>query len=363
MEKRLRVGIIGCGEVTQINHLPSLHQLADLFEVTALSDVSQNVLKGVGQLHGVTHRFTDYRELVAHPEVDVVLVASPNAYHSEQTLAAIAQGKHVLVEKPMSVTLSETDAIIRAQRESSVTVQVGYMRRYATAFREAVARVGTMGGIRLARVHDVIGSNSLIIAPTARVIRGDDIPTRASSEMKRLTQEKVREAIGDVPAALGNAYNLLIGLSSHDVSAMRELLGMPKGVLYAAQRMGGRYISAAFDYGDFVCHFETGVDDIARFDCHLEVYGKSQVLRIEYATPYVRHLATRLDVTTATSGSALHRETIQPAFEDNFTAEWRAFHDNVTTGTTPKTTPLDFRHDLELFTDMVSLMHKEHSSQ
>ncbi len=356
---RIRVGIIGCGEVAQINHLPSLGFLSDLFEVTALSDVSSKVLESVGKRYGTEKRFLDYRELVKDAEVDAVLVATPHALHAEQTLAALAHGKHVLVEKPMTMTLEDADRIIDVQKRSGLTVQVGYMRRYATAFEEAVKRVKKMDGVRLARVHDVIGKNALMVAPTSNVARGDDVPQRMIDEGKQSAEQKLWEALGEASQEIKVAYNVLLGLSTHDLSAMRELLGAPERVLYAAQRSGGLYITAAFDYGDFVCHFETGIDAVPRFDCHLEVYGKSQLLRVEYQTPYVRHLATKLNVVTATHESDLHIETVQPAFEDNFTREWQAFHKNVTTGSIPKTDPQDYRHDLELFGQMMEKIRND----
>ena len=351
---RLRIGIIGCGEVAQINHLPSLSFLQDLFEVTAIADVSAAVLGGVGARHDIEteKRFLDYRDLVKAAEVDAVLIATPHVYHTEQTLAALAHGKHVLVEKPLAMTLTDADRIIAAQKQTGLTVQVGYIRRYATAFEEAVARVRQMDGVKLARVHDVIGQNALMITPTSRVIRGRNTE-QVTAEGRQLTEQKLREATGDASSEVKAAYNLLLGLSTHDVSAMRELLGTPKGVLYAAQRSGGLYLTAAFDYSGFVCHFETGIDDLARFDCYLEVYSSVQTLRVDYYTPYVRHLATKLSVTTATPASGLHSETLQPAFEDNFTREWRAFYHNVTTGSTPKTDPADYRCDLELFGQII----------
>jgi predicted dehydrogenase len=353
MTQALRIGIIGCGEVTQINHLPSLEFLSEQFEITALSDVSPSVLERVAHRHHVRHRFADHRDLLACPEVDAVLIATPHAYHSEQTLAALEAGKHVLVEKPMSMTLEDADAIIRAQDRTGRTVQVGYMRRYASAFLEALARVGPLEDIRLARVHAVIGRNEQFIGTTSRVIRGRDVPPRVLEQGRELHERKIREAIGDAPAELSAAYQMLLGLSTHDLSAMRELIGMPRGVLYAAHRHGGATISAAFDYGQFVCHFETTIDEIARFDSHLEVFTPTQELRVKYDTPYVRHLATALRITTATPENGVHLETIQPAFEDNFTREWQAFYQNVTTGSRPKTDPTDARLDLELFANIV----------
>ena len=72
----------------------------------------------------------------------------------------------------------------------------------------------------------------------------------------------------------------MLGLSSHDISAMRELLGMPKKVLHATQRSGGMYLTATFDYGDYVCQFDTGVDTLPRFDANLEVFGEKKYVRV-----------------------------------------------------------------------------------
>ncbi|NTU84743.1 MAG: hypothetical protein HGA45_36165 [Chloroflexales bacterium] len=164
------------------------------------------------------------------------------------------------------------------------------------------------------------------------------------------------EALGDAPAVLRGVYGLLLGLSSHDLSAMRELLGMPRRVLYATQRQGGLYLTAAFDYGDYVCQFETGIDNIPRFDAHLEVYGENQVLRVQYDTPYVRNLPIRLSITEANGKGGVIERREHPAWGDAFVAEWRAFYASVTEGRQPKTTPTDFRQELELFRDMVALM-------
>src|ERR1700722_11190659 len=82
-KRRLRVGLVGCGEVTQIIHWPSLSQLPDQFAVTALCDVSPLILEQLGRLWNVDILVTDHRELVACNEVDAVLVANPNAFHAE----------------------------------------------------------------------------------------------------------------------------------------------------------------------------------------------------------------------------------------------------------------------------------------
>src|SRR6476620_4093859 len=160
MPQQLRVGVVSCGEVTQIIHLPTLKELRDFFTVVALCDVSPSVLRAVGDGCRRARLYADYRDLVADPDIDAVLVCNPDAYHAEVVIAAIEAGKHVLLEKPICLNLREADAILAAEAGSHVTVQVGYMRRYAPAYIAAVAATAKVRSeIVLARVHDVIGPN------------------------------------------------------------------------------------------------------------------------------------------------------------------------------------------------------------
>jgi predicted dehydrogenase len=341
-------------------HLPSLSYLQDKFQVTALCDISRNVVTKVADTWNIPKRFHDYHELVAQTDVDAVLIASTNAYHAAVALEAIAAGRHVLIEKPMCVTFREADAIIAAARQRpQITVQVGYMRRYAPAFVEACRLVPAMGAIRLARVHDVLGSNSLFVKGTASSVRGDDVPADLLLQGQQMQDDLITEAIGEATPELRSAYSLLLGLSSHDLSAMRELLGMPHKVLCATQRQGGLYLSATFDYGGYVCQFETGIDKIPRFDAHLEVYGEEQVLRVQYDTPYVRNLPIRLFITEANGRGGVFERAEHPAWGDAFVAEWQAFYENIIGHRAPKTSPEDFRLDLELFRDMIALMRDQ----
>jgi predicted dehydrogenase len=357
--RKIRIGIIGCGEVTQIVHWPSLFQLADRFEVSALCDVSPRILKELGWLWNIENLVTDHRELVSHHDVDAVLIANPSVFHAETTLDAIAAGKHVLVEKPMCMTRREADQINSALRGRNVVVQVGYMRRYAPAFLEACNTVKKIREIKFARVRDFIGLNSLIVNATSRVIRDERLPSSVKRSAKLREETALSEALGgESTPALRRAYALMLGLSSHDLSAMRELLGMPRQVLFAAQRSGGNYLAAALDYGSYVCQFETGIDHIARFDAHLEVYSDRQIIRVQYDTPYVRNLPIRV-LTTETNGhTGVTSRAAHPAWGDPFVEQWKAFYENVTEKKVPKTSPSDFAQDLELFAEMVRLMRK-----
>ena len=353
---RLRIGIVGCGTVSQVVHLPALNHLSDLFTVTAICDLSPKVLAKVGERWNIAARLRDYRELLALDAVDAVLVASPDPFHAEITIVAMRAGKHVLVEKPLCLTLADNDAVIEAERETGMTVQVGTMRRYAPAFIEACRLVRDMDAIRLARTQDVIGMNSLVLEPTSKVVSADDIPPELSDALRQREAQQMKAAIGDAPADLKTAYRMMLGLSSHDTSAMREMLGKPRRALYASRHLGGRYLTAAFDYGDFVCQFATGVDNIPRFDTYLQVYGDDKVVRVDYDTPFVRNLPITLSVTETADGANKRHSVTHPGWGDAFSEAWRAFHRNVVRGEAAKSSPQDFREDLVLFRDMIQLM-------
>src|SRR5690349_17607741 len=119
---KIKVGVVGLGEIAQIIHLPILQAQADKFEIAALCDISQQLLSAMGERYNVPaeHRYTDYHDLARHRELDTVFVLNSDEYHTDTALAAIGHGKHVLIEKPMCLTRQEAEAIIKARDEAGV---------------------------------------------------------------------------------------------------------------------------------------------------------------------------------------------------------------------------------------------------
>ena len=346
--KRVNVGVIGLGEVAQIIHLPILEALSDRFRIAALCDISSQLLHLMGERYSVDRLYTDAGALAEQDDLDAVFVLNSDEYHTDCVVAAARNHKHVLVEKPLCLTLREADQIISARDEAGVQVMVAYMRRFAPAFIQAVEEVKRLDKILYARVRDIIGQNRLIIEQSSAVHRFDDIPEEAVRDRAERAERLVGEAIGDAPQDLRSAYRLLCGLSSHDLSAMREIIGNPRRVVGAAQWNGGRFLSVIFEHDGFCTTFETGVDMQRRFDAHIEVYGEAKSLQVQYNTPYIRHLPTTLIVRETVDDAYREAET-RPTYKDPYTHEIEYFHDVVTQGKNPKTTPEDSKEDLRLF--------------
>jgi predicted dehydrogenase len=351
--------LIGLGEVAQVIHLPVLEALSDRYCIAAICDVSRDLLSLLGDRYGVPieARHTSFDQLVARPDLDAVLVLNSDEYHADCVIAAAQHGKHVLVEKPMCLTLREAEHITRARDDAGVQVMVAYMRRFAPAFVQAIEQVRSLDTINYVRVHDIIGRNRLIIDQASHVLRPDDVPAELAADRTDRAARLVHEAIGEATPALTRAYRMLCGLSSHDLSAMRELLGPPRRVVSAVQWSGGNFFTVLFDYGDYHALLETGVDDQRRFDAHIEVYGETRSVRIQYDSPYIRHLPTTLEV-RETVGEAYSESVTRPTYKDPYTHELEAFYDVVTENLTPKTTPEDFTEDLRLFAEIIEKMRK-----
>jgi predicted dehydrogenase len=342
------------GEVAQIIHLPILRMLRDKYELAALCDVSPGLLDAVGEEYGVDARFTDAAELVKQ-DLDAVFVLNSDEYHAEHAILAANAGKHVLVEKPMCLTMREAEELIAARDAAGVQVMVAYMRRFAPAFTEAVDLVRQLETINYARVRDIIGQNALIIEQASDIHRFDDIPEAAKRDRTERAQALVTEAIGEVPPELVRSYRMLLGLGSHDLSAMRELIGSPERVIAASQWNGGSFMTAILGFDGFNATFEMGVDRQRRFDAHLEVYGETKQIKVQYDTPYIRHLPTTL-VIGETIGDAYVETVRRPTFKDPYTHELELFYDVATGKAAPKTPPEDFIADLDLFREMIEVL-------
>lgn len=177
--------------------------------------------------------------LCASPEVEVVLIADSDAFHVPHTLLGLKYNKTVFVEKPMALCLRDANLVIEAEAVSSGTVMVGYMRRYASAFVDGIKEIGGLDKIHYARVRDIIGPNSTFVNQSGTFPKTfSDFRPEDSDDLSRLTKEVLQQGLGELglksTPASDMMWRLLGGLGSHDLSAMREALGMPISCLGAS---------------------------------------------------------------------------------------------------------------------------------
>lgn len=347
------IGLLGCGLVTQHLHIPALQKLDGLFHIAALHDASPTVTSALAaRLPGATaHR--DVEALLDDPSVAAVLIAGPSALHAAQAVAAMRAGKHVLIEKPVCMTTAEVDAVAEVQRQTGRIAQVGYMRRHALGFGLAKAEAELVRGtINMARVVEVSGPNAGFVAPTATVITAQDIPEAKWTEARAANDAALIALVGTAEGPAALTANLLLGLSTHSLSTMRGLLGMPQ-VVSAHVRRDGRFINATFDHGGFLCQFETGIDQVPRFGAHIDILAEDRELRLSYGSPFLRNDPARLRIVTADDEDGTCTVLRQPRHEDPFISEWRSFHRTIAEGAAVQTPLADASEDHVLIEEIL----------
>ena len=118
MKDKVRVGLVGSGFISAI-HADSLKRCAAA-ELTAVASPTKGKAEAFAQKYGIAHHFTDYRQLLALDEIDLVVIGTPNYLHCECTVKAAEAGKHIVLEKPMCLTLAEADQMVDACRKAKI---------------------------------------------------------------------------------------------------------------------------------------------------------------------------------------------------------------------------------------------------
>ncbi|CRG86380.1 hypothetical protein PISL3812_03386 [Talaromyces islandicus] len=363
----LRVGIIGCGEIAQVSHIPIFNFLRHKYRITYLCDISQDALSHCSQMivsgnstGDSVITTTNAEDLCASNNIDVVLICNADEYHVEHGILALKHDKWCLIEKPLALCFKDIDALIEAERTSKGRVFVGTMRRFAPAFLEAVQEVGGMDRILYARVRSIIGPNSNFIEQSGTFPKYfTDVPSACIQDRKEkarvINHQALEKEFGvKVTDATIRQLRILGSLNTHDLSAMREIIGMPKTVLAASLGFPGIY-TALFDYDKFAVTFESGINSVPTFDANIEIYSEDKIVKVQFDTPYVKGLPVTMIIREKirslpeTSSFGFQERVVRRTYEDPYTLEFLELYDCVVNGKEIKTSTHDARNDLELY--------------
>ena len=158
-DEKLQIGIIGCGGIANKKHMPALRKLNTKASMVAFCDIIPEKAQEAARRYGVKGAavYSDYRELLADKEIDLVHVLTPNNAHCAIVVDSFAAGKHVMCEKPMAATSSDAQKMLDAWKKTDRKFTIGYQNRFRSdviPVHEACAR-GEMGDIYFAKAHAV----------------------------------------------------------------------------------------------------------------------------------------------------------------------------------------------------------------
>jgi len=155
-------GILGTAGIADRAVCPAIAQI-DEAELVAVLSRDRSRGEEFARRHGGARVFTDYDELLAHPDLDIVFVASPNALHADQVVAAAAAGKHVFCDKPLATSVADAQRAMEACRAAGVKLGIHFQTRYhrfVPEVRQALAD-GRIGDVVIAEMEVSPGRNPL----------------------------------------------------------------------------------------------------------------------------------------------------------------------------------------------------------
>jgi predicted dehydrogenase len=324
------MGVIGCGAIAQVHHMPNLADLPDLFAVTAVCDVSRGAAEYVAKKFHVPHAFTNYRDLLA-ADVDAVLLC-----HSDpKTQVAV-------------------DAFGAAQEQAGTVGQVGYMKVYDPAYEYALREVQQMNSIRFVQVNHLHPDNSLHVRQFD-VRKFDDVPQEAVVEVQAARKAADLEAIGDVPKHVTMAFHLLSGSMIHDLYGMRTMLGLPSKIVASDIWFDGRAFTMTLEYPSGARCVASWVDlpKLWDFKETLEVYGDDKRVIVAYPTGFSRGILSTVTVQGIDGQGTTYRQEPAIDWESAFVREMRHFHDCIVNGTTCRTPVESAKEDIGFIIDVI----------
>ncbi|WP_066319499.1 Gfo/Idh/MocA family protein [Bacillus sp. FJAT-29814] len=234
---KVRWGIIGCGDVTEVKSGPAFQKVENS-ELVAVMRRTGELAKDYAERHGVPKWYDNGDALINDPEVDVVYIATPPGSHKEYTIKAAKAGKPVYVEKPMALNAEECQEMITACKAAGVPLFVAYYRRAQPKFLKIKELLDSnvIGDVRFV-------STTQYQKPSDDVKDPNHLPWRVQPDLA--------------------GGGLFFDLASHTLDMLDYLLGPVKEVQGFASNQGGYYHAEDIVTGTYL--FQSGVHGVGNW--------------------------------------------------------------------------------------------------
>ncbi len=344
MAERIRVGVVGCGLIAQVMHLPYLAELSDRFELSAVCDLSHGVAAACAARHGANHVHTRWEELLGE-NLDAVMVLT-SGDHAPIATAAAERGMHVFVEKPMALSSSDGSRMVEAAEAAGVRLMVGTMKRYDPAYERLCALMADASDVRLIRVT-TLESPFMPYVAHYPLIAAEPAAPELFARLQEAESQAIEHALPDADEQTRWCYRwILLDNLVHEVNVLRGVLGEPTEI--RAADMSRRCVGVHLRFGEADCHLSwVDLPGIARYKQEFAFYAPDRRITLELPSPFLRSMPSRLVVEGGEPGTAHSWERDEiVSFEEAFKRELIEFSDCILAGREPRTSGHDGLADL-----------------
>ena len=210
----LKIGVLGCGIICQAGHLEACAKAKNV-QLEAICDVADDLREKMKHIYEPHKSYTRYEDMLSDPDIDAVIIGIGDQFHVTCAKQALEAGKHVLLEKPMGITIAECEELEQAVQKSKKILQVGNMKRFDGGIQYAKEFVKT-------RIGEVTTFKGWYCDSIGRYVLTDNtMPVLYQSE-------HMKKPAGNPKEELEHYY--LLGHGSHLVDTARFLMGDIKSI-------------------------------------------------------------------------------------------------------------------------------------
>ncbi len=286
----IRVGVVGCGPIAQLVHLPNLLSLAGC-EVLAVADLRVGLARQVAQKHGIPRVYASHGELAADPDLSAVVAITNEAFHSSIATDLVNAGKHVMIEKPLTTNAVDGEVMVEAADRSGVILMVNFMRRYDPGVDLA------KGAIDELRESNEMGEMTFVHCHRFGNDWGYDVSHAIRSAEPYPDLPKAYPAW--VPESELDRFRSFNSAYCHDVDLLRYIVGGAPEVEYA--RVSASTL-VVLDFNGAPATIEAGSSPAPFWDEHIKVYFSQGWVDMKLPPPLLRNVPAEVEVYAAESG-------------------------------------------------------------
>ncbi len=271
----IKLGVIGCGGIAQLVHIPAAKRVRNA-RLVAVCDLYEDVARGVAEKYGVDRYYADYWEMFSREDIDAVINATGHVQHASVTIDAAKAGKHVLVEKPMAVTVEECEAMIDACRRGGVKLMVAFMKRFDPSLQwvKSLIEAGELGlpFVVNSWYYDTVHHGEYVSGFVGEFVRTKEPPK-------------------DIPSFKADFHmTVLLGHGVHHMDLLRWIGGEVKRVSSSFKFFNGNYVSTSileYESGS-LGYYQLAGNVTMDWDEGLVVHGVKGSAEVKIRFPYFK---------------------------------------------------------------------------
>lgn len=288
IEKKIKVGVIGCGFISQVTHIPNLiaHPNVDL---VALADKRIVLAKNIATRYGIKNTYRNHLEMIKNEELDAVVVVVRRVHTAGIVSDCLRAGMHVFSEKPMAQTISQASELAHQAESRGLFYCIGYMRRH------------DFGTVNLKKYlcSKEIDSLGRMLHAEMLLVGGDDYcaigPYLKTSEPRPI-YSKNRAAPAFIPDQMVSEYEKFLNVCGHNVNLLRYFFGNELSCSYCKFIPQG-ISSAIFDNSDTTLQLRWRIDNkLSIWEEKLTIFYEFGEINLEFNPAFLKNTSGKLVV-------------------------------------------------------------------